>query len=704
MSETKRPYVAFISYSHRDSVWAAWIQKAIERYSLPGALAKSTGLDRRLGKVFRDREELSTGQNLGDHLLEALDNSDNLIVICSPNAVSSQWVGKEIEYFKSIGRGDRIYALLVEGGAEALPEPLLTDVNGNPLEPLAADPRDEGDGKRLAKLKLISGLLGVNLDQLTRREQARQNQLRAIYTGIASTVVVMAALAFVSYREQQIARQQEAFERETAMKNAANMVEFAKDISKQIDMESQARVNTQLIDYLERSGSENLDRDTRRYLAQALQQLGMAQLEQSTEDESVIDQAVADNAFNSFTRSRALYRSLLEEEPTSQSARFDMGIADFYVGYTHLRTGALASAEQPFKDYAMQMEALYREDPSDINFIFEFAASKQALFNLGLKSESTFTPELEADMTAAIDAAEAAVAAVPGEPAMLDALSVVMNMASSALERECLYDDPRILSFRQRALDSAQQVFEQSPRNREAKGVVAEMHSAVANTYALSAGVADGISNAREHFLAAYRLRIELADTDPSNQFYAAQVMMSRLALLDIRTHDNNKVAETFTERQALEGLGGAEGRREAMNLELEAPWLIHFAEFTFIKEGDLATSLNYARDLVELLEHSSMSETNYFVFLRANTLLASLGNYTEAVRSMRNDLALPLGADCRSRFTRRLWRSLSGDYDLAAQELAGIRERGVTYPAMDFYEQLISQSQYQQKVSGNSN
>jgi hypothetical protein len=92
----------------------------------------------------------------------------------------------------------------------------------------------------------------------------------------------MAALAFVSYREQQLARQQEAFERETAMKNAANMVEFAKDISKQIDMESQARVNNQLIDYLERSGSDNLDQDTTRYLAQALQQLGMAQLEQST--------------------------------------------------------------------------------------------------------------------------------------------------------------------------------------------------------------------------------------------------------------------------------------------------------------------------------------------------------------------------------------------------------------------------------------
>ena len=54
------------------------------------------------------------------------------------------------------------------------------------------------------------------------------------------------------------------------------------------------------------------------------------------------------------------------------------------------------------------------------------------------------------------------------------------------------------------------------------------MHSTLAQTYAaLGRPVA-----ARDVLLNAYRLRIELADTDPSNQFYAAQVMMSRLSLL----------------------------------------------------------------------------------------------------------------------------------------------------------------------------
>ena len=132
-------YAAFISYSHRDAHWAKWLQRALEMYRLPAGLSSQTQLPRRLGKVFRDREELSTGQNLGEHLTRALDQSDNLIVICSPKACASPWVAKEIEYFKAQGKTNRIFCLLVEGGAEALPEPLLTDAEGKPLEPLAAD-------------------------------------------------------------------------------------------------------------------------------------------------------------------------------------------------------------------------------------------------------------------------------------------------------------------------------------------------------------------------------------------------------------------------------------------------------------------------------------------------------------------------------------------------------------------------------------
>ena len=405
MTESSRPFVAFISYSHRDTQWAAWIQKAVERYRLPNALAKETGLDKRIGKVFRDREELATGQNLGDHLLEALDNSDNLIVICSPNAVNSQWVGQEIEYINSIALGDRIFCLMVEGGAESLPAPLLTDVEGNPLEPLAADPREDGDGKRLAKLKLISGILGVKLDQLTRREQARQNQLRAIYTSIAGLFVVMGALAFISYREQQLAKAQEAFERESAMANAANMVEFAKRIGEQIDVESQALVNGQLIEYLERSGTENLDKETKRYLGLAYQQLGYAKLQQSTDETSIVDQGVADEAMDHFRESAKLYTILLTADPHNQMTRFDAGISDFFLGYGHLRRAEFGKARAPFTQYEEVMSRLFEEDSSNPDFIFENAAAKQAILRLRLQEETSFTSMLQTEMEAAVAAA-----------------------------------------------------------------------------------------------------------------------------------------------------------------------------------------------------------------------------------------------------------------------------------------------------------
>ena len=128
--------------------------------------------------------------------------------------------------------------------------------------------------------------------------------------------------------------------------------------------------------------------------------------------------------------------------------------------------------------------------------------------------------------------------------------SVVMNMASSALARECLYDDPRILTFSAGII--ALNKHTSKTRETKAKGVVAEMHSALAQTYtALGQSAA-----ARDAFLNAYRLRIELADTDPSNQFYASQVMMSRLSLqyLDI-THGST---EELHRARGFIGLGTA--------------------------------------------------------------------------------------------------------------------------------------------------
>lgn len=269
---------------------------------------------------------------------------------------------------------------------------------------------------------------------------------------------------------------------------------------------------------------------------------------------------------------------------------------------------------------------------------------------------------------------------------MLDALSVVLNMGALALERNCLYTDARILSYRQRALESAQQVLDLQPRSREAKGVVAHMHSALAQTYA----ALNQAKDAREAFLNAYRLRVELADTDPSNQFYAAQVMKSRLDIQQLRTHDPESSPQSFTEREALADLNTEQGRQKAKEAGLEALWLLGFIEYDLTRENDTAKALELTRELLSYFENSAMGEGDLLGALNAEALWRSLTKSTNEQFLTLGTLTLPKGQDCRSRFTRRLWHSLTGDSDLAAQELEGIRARGVTYPAMPFYEGLI--------------
>src|SRR3954453_16186010 len=110
-------YSAFISYSHKDRAWAAWLHRELERYRLPKALVGRSDpwgpLDRRLLPVFQDREELAASSNLADSVRESLGEASSLVVICSTNAAQSRWVNDEIRTFQARGRVNRIHCLLV---------------------------------------------------------------------------------------------------------------------------------------------------------------------------------------------------------------------------------------------------------------------------------------------------------------------------------------------------------------------------------------------------------------------------------------------------------------------------------------------------------------------------------------------------------------------------------------------------------------
>lgn len=204
-------YSAFLSYSHADHAVAAWLHRALEGYRVPAKLVDTItplGLaPRRLPPVFRDREELPASGDLGAELTAALEAARFLIVLCSPAAARSRWVAEEVRSFKARRGPGRVLALIVEGEPgdperECFPDALrfqldrdgqLTDIAA---EPIAADLRAGGDGRRLALMKLVAGLTGLPLDALARRDAARrQRRLAWLASGASGVAVLTAGLA-----------------------------------------------------------------------------------------------------------------------------------------------------------------------------------------------------------------------------------------------------------------------------------------------------------------------------------------------------------------------------------------------------------------------------------------------------------------------------------------------------------------------------
>jgi Tfp pilus assembly protein PilF len=238
-------YRAFISYSHRDERWASWLHKALERYRVPrrvvGRQTSAGVAPARIAPVFRDREELPTATDLSRVVNAALEQSAAMIVICSPAAAASRWVNEEIRAFRRLGRGDRIYCLIVGGAPEAvgaehcfpaaLGEALTADEDLPALaEPIGADVRPGKDRPRAALLKLVAGLIGVGLDELARRDLQRRNR-RLVAISVASVVgmsiaSVLAAVAVIARNEAERQRVRAETEAATAQQTSEFLVQL----------------------------------------------------------------------------------------------------------------------------------------------------------------------------------------------------------------------------------------------------------------------------------------------------------------------------------------------------------------------------------------------------------------------------------------------------------------------------------------------
>jgi WD40 repeat protein len=277
--------------------WATWLHQAIETYEVPEDLVGTVNdrgdtIPERIFPVFRDEEELPADADLASPIFRALDRSRFLVVLCSPRAVASTYVDNEIRYFKQIGKSDRVLAAIIEGepnsswdkgkqavgigeDQECFPKALRHPVDAmgsliesDRAEPIAADFRIDGTAEQgwttpeayrralvadgdlpaktvaervaryrtqceLGKLKIIAGILGLPLGQLTRRDAAYQLQaarkrarvLRRWLSAVAICAVIAATFGVLALYQQR--KTAAANERNLKLLHDASMADYS---------------------------------------------------------------------------------------------------------------------------------------------------------------------------------------------------------------------------------------------------------------------------------------------------------------------------------------------------------------------------------------------------------------------------------------------------------------------------------------------
>ncbi len=211
-------YTAFISYRHTlpDEAIAKKLHTLIETYRIPADVKKSSGR-KKMGRIFRDQEELPLSTDLGNDIKTALNESEWLIVLCSPEYLKSRWCMTEIDHFISLGRRDKILTLLVNGEpSEAFPEQLTyveTPEGRVAVEPLAGDVRAESLPASLKalnreKLRILAPMLNVTYDKL--RQRVRRRRIRvAAAAAAAVTLLLSGFLTYALIKNARITAQNE---------------------------------------------------------------------------------------------------------------------------------------------------------------------------------------------------------------------------------------------------------------------------------------------------------------------------------------------------------------------------------------------------------------------------------------------------------------------------------------------------------------
>lgn len=538
-----RRYSAFISYSHRDARWAAWLQRSVERYRVPGRLVGTNGahgpVPARPGPVFRDRDELAAGTALSDSVNAAMAVSDSLLVVCSPAATASRWVAEEIRLFQQLHPTAPILCLVVAGDPAAddehasfpLPLRYTQDENGDPvgprLEPLAADVRPGADGKGLARLKLLAGLLGVPLDALRQREQQRRQRVLA---GV--TAASLAGMAFTGWLAWSAMLAREDAERRQGQ--AEELVDFIlSDLQDgllkvgRLDIMQSAAQEAR--SYFSGLDVRDLTVEALQGHAESLRQLGDLQLRQGQPEE----------ALKAFSDAYRMDEELLARAPDDTQRLFNLGQSEFWVGYAHLNMADNAAALERFNGYMDVSRRLYERDPQNVDWVMELCYAYNNLASV--LAEEGRTAEAVANMREALRYNLIAIELAPEEGYLIEELAISEGWLAEVLRES----GALAKALEQRASGQArwQSILAADPADADTRYQLAMVQMQHGDLLSMLGRPAD----ARRELTASQQQLEQLLAVDPANVLWAQSLLSSSASI-----HLQDQTAESLAALRAL--------------------------------------------------------------------------------------------------------------------------------------------------------
>ena len=535
-SRRARPrYYAFLSYSHRDDELADWLHEELEDFHVPpglaGKLTTNGVIPKRLSPIFRDEHELAAADDLGEEIEAALASSQFLIVLCSPDAAKSRWTNAEIELFKRSRPDGCVLAAIASGEPfaseilgreheECFPPALRQryDRRGRPTgkraEPLAADLREEGDGRRMGLLKLVAGMLGVGLDDLVHREATRR-QRRMAWLAAASLggMAVTSTLAFTAIQARDSARDQ----RREAEGLVAFMLGDLKDKLEPIGrLDALDGVGARVLTYYRKQDASALSDAALLQRSRALSLTGEVSFQRGN----------LDTAMRLYREAMAGTAEAIRRNPNDPQRLYDHAQNVSWAGEIARQRGDRAGAEKAAREYKRLALAMLQIEPNNMKWRME---EQYADANLGvvLYEQRRFA-EATGQFTQALRTIDALVTADPRNKEYPKSLAESLAWLADA--QMSVGQLPQATETRQRHIALLDKLLAASGDDVEYRAKLVQAHRALGNLFAARGNAAAAI----EELGTAVNHANALARIEPDNRQWLQFGADARLNFADV--------------------------------------------------------------------------------------------------------------------------------------------------------------------------